>query len=481
MQRIRPLAPYRLHNIQATRALELAALASLAPNTLMQRAGLAVARLAAALLPHAGVIWLACGPGNNGGDGMEAAVHLLQRGYQPVVTWLGQPDQLPPDAHTAWQRAQQAGVEFATQAPQAPDLCIDALLGVGGTREPQGTMAQWIGQINASGAPVLAVDVPTGLNADTGACSPVWVRADHTLSLLTLKPGLFTAHGRDAAGQVWWDTLGVEGNQQSVNAVLAGPPLPSLFARSHASHKGNRGDVAVIGGARGMVGAAMLAASGALHAGAGRVFVSLLDDTTVTFHPDQPELMLRPFAELAMDTVTVVCGCGGGTMVAAVLPDLLQTASKLVLDADALNAIASDSTLQALLLHRAPGRPTVLTPHPLEAARLLGCSTAAVQADRILAAQQLAQRFQCVVMVKGSGTVTAAPGRTPAINPTGNGLLATGGTGDVLAGLVAARVASGVAAFDAAQMAAFQHGQLADDWPAGKPLTASALATALTG
>ncbi|MGI9134759.1 MAG: NAD(P)H-hydrate epimerase, partial [Rhodoferax sp.] len=154
--RVDPLCYYPLHSVQATRTLEQAALASLPPHTLMQRAGLAVAQWACALAPHARNIWLACGPGNNGGDGLEAAFHLQQRGCKPIVTWLGQSAQVPPDAQAAWQRARQAGVVFADTPPEQPDLCIDALLGIGSTRAPVDRMAQWIEQMNAGTAPVLA-------------------------------------------------------------------------------------------------------------------------------------------------------------------------------------------------------------------------------------------------------------------------------------------------------------------------------------
>jgi hydroxyethylthiazole kinase-like uncharacterized protein yjeF len=173
----------------------------------------------------------------------------------------------------------------------------------------------------------------------------------------------------------------------------------------------------------------------------------------------------------------VVCGCGGGDAVAAVLPRILSRAPALVLDADGLNAVAGDTSLQTLLRARAArGWRTVLSPHPLEAARLLGSSTAAVQADRLDAASRLAAQFQCVVVLKGSGTVTAAPDAIPVINPSGNARLATAGTGDVLAGMLGAALAAGLPAFDAACKAVFRHGRLADDWPAGQTLTASRLA-----
>ena len=490
MQRINADQSQPLFDTAASRRIEEAALASLPDNTLMPRAGLAVARLARALAPHARRIWIACGPGNNGGDGLEAAAQLQQHGVQVVVTWLGQEARASSDTLAALGRARAAGVQFADTPPtdlDAQDLCIDALLGLGQSRAPSGSMASWIVAMNASPAPTLAVDLPTGLQTDTGALATnsvaaradetsaaAIIYADHTLSLLTLKPGLFTAHGRDSAGQVWLDALGVTPGI-AASARLLGAPQPPQ--RSHASHKGSYGDVAVIGGAPGMTGAALLAATAALHHGAGRVFVGLLDGSSMQVHPQQPELMFRAPGALKLHALALVCGCGGGEAVRPLLPRVLGEAARLVLDADALNAIASDTALQALLRHRAAqGLPTVLTPHPLEAARLLGCTTLQIQADRLAAAQQLADRFACVAVLKGSGTVIAAPLRTPAINPTGNARLATAGTGDVLAGMVGARLAAGQYAMDAACDAVYAHGLTADRWPEGKPLTASALA-----
>jgi ADP-dependent NAD(P)H-hydrate dehydratase / NAD(P)H-hydrate epimerase len=473
MHRIAHPQPWPLFDSAATRAIERDAAADLPPHTLMQRAGLAVARLALAVAPHARTIWIACGPGNNGGDGLEAARHLLAWGKQVVVTRHGDEARAPADAHASLQRAQAEGVLFGDNIPAQWDLAIDALLGIGAGRPLEGTMAQWAKAMNEAAAPVLAIDLPSGLDADTGAA--FCVRADHTLSLLTLKPGLFTGHGRDAAGQVWFEDLDVGAGDTEPTAWLnAAPHRP---ARPHASHKGSYGDVAIIGGAHGMAGAALLAATAALHAGAGRVFACLLDENAPAVDPSQPDLMLRRWDSLDLAAMAVACGCGGGDAVRAVLPRVLSTAHALVLDADALNAIAADTQLQSLLQARARReRTTVLTPHPLEAGRLLGRTAAQVQADRLLAARELADRFGCIVVLKGSGTVIAAPACAPRINPTGNGRLATAGTGDVLAGMVAARLAVGADAFDAASGAVYEHGAAADRWPADQPLTAAALA-----
>ena len=480
MRRIDFSVRHALYDANATRRIERLAQAALPPHSLMQRAGLALAQLSMAIAPHSRHIWVACGPGNNGGDGLEAAINLSKWGKSVIATWLGAPDTLPADAAASHRLALTAGVPFAETPPSDFDFCIDALLGVGASRPPAGLMADWIDKINASLATVLAVDVPTGLHSDSGAAMQQCVRADHTLSLLTLKPGLFTAHGQDHAGVVWLDDLattesgGVDEEVVAPAAWLAGAPAQTQ--RLHASHKGSYGDVAVIGGALGMTGAAVLGASAALHAGAGRVFVGLLQTGAPTFDNLQPELMFRSLESLDFKQMTVVAGCGGGDAIRDAMPRMLATAPRLVIDADAINAIAEDTQLQKLLLHRASRQlSTVLTPHPLEAARLMGIDAQQVQGDRLRTAGELVQRFGCTVVLKGSGTIISAPGQTPVINPTGNARLATAGTGDVLAGMIGAGLAAHKSAFMAACEAVYRHGLQADLWPVDNPLTAGSL------
>jgi hydroxyethylthiazole kinase-like uncharacterized protein yjeF len=487
-----------LYGSVATREIEREATAALPHHTLMARAGLAVARLAQALQPHAGCIWVACGPGNNGGDGLVAAAHLhhwaqaRDGSLRVVVTHLCRDEaHLPPDARQALEAARHAGVTFSDEPPDHFDLAIDALLGIGPARPFAGAMARWLGALRHTDKPVLCVDLPSGLHADTGALAPldgVAARPPgprHTLSLLTLKPGLFTGMGRDAAGSVWFDDLGVIPDaDMPVTAWLQGPTEGNTpaSARPHASHKGSFGDVVVIGGQGlcvqgvGMTGAAVLAARAALHAGAGRVFVGLLESPEAQathWDPVCPELMFRR-ADLLLNrellgAASVVCGCGGGASVAALLPRVLSGAATLVLDADALNAIATDTALQTLLGHRhGRGWTTVLTPHPLEAARLLGSDTASVMADRLRGAQSIADRYGVLCVLKGSGTVLAAPGEVPRLNPTGNAALATAGTGDVLAGMIASALArpgdSPKPVMARVAGAVFLHGWLADHW-----------------
>jgi len=482
MQQVsRPSASLPLHGAEASRRIEQLAQAALPPHTLMRRAGLAVARLALALAPHARTVWIAAGPGNNGGDGLEAAITLLQRGKDVRVTLLGDTSRPPPDASDALARAQAAGVSIvATGAPAltAQDLAIDALLGLGASRAPQGRLAGLIAELNALPCPVLAVDLPSGLNGLTGQpMGEACVRAAHTLSLLSLKPGLFTGHGRDLAGEIWFDDLGVDGRATPPDACLTGAweARASHARRSHAQHKGSFGDLVVVGGAPGMTGAALLAARAALASGAGRVFVSLLEPEHagqgMALDTARPELMFRRAwwhnAPEVIAATTVVCGCGGGDAVHSVLPRLLSLAPRIVLDADALNAIAADPGLQVQLKARAArGHASVLTPHPLEAGRLLGVPTARVLSDRLRSAQTLAESFGCVVLLKGSGSVIAAPGRVPQINPTGNAALATAGTGDVLAGWIGglwAQDGSAESASAIAASAAHAHGAAADE------------------
>ncbi len=489
-------ADWPLFDAAASRQIEHAALATSAPQTLMAQAGLAVAKLALAMAPASRQVWIAAGPGNNGGDGLVAGRLLHQQGWSVRISLVGDPAQRPPNAAWALQTAQDAGVWIETDLAGLAahtGLAIDALLGLGHSRAPQGAIAQAVRLLNAGQAPVLAVDLPTGLCGDTGRrLGDEVVAAAHTLALLTLKPGLFTGHGRDQAGRVWLASLGVEGVNAVPSALLQGPGLLDqwLPARRHAQNKGSFGDVLVIAGAPGMGGAASLAARAALAAGAGRVYLARLDGNEL---PDamRPELMPRSLAQALQPALlagaTVVCGCGGGTAVAAILPAVLAHAGRLVLDADALNAVAAaPGLLQALRQRAAAGLPSVLTPHPLEAARLLGCSSAQVQADRLAAARALAELCQATLLLKGSGTVVTAPGGSPSINPTGNARLGSAGSGDVLAGWLGglwsqtfAAGAGDAQGIHAARAAAWLHGQAAEAGDARLPLRAGDLIEAM--
>ncbi len=502
-----------LHHQAAARACETQALRAAAPHTLMQAAGLAVAKVAQAVSPHGRRAWTVVGPGNNGGDGLVAALALHRAGWQVELSLLPSGGAVPDDARWALDQARAAGLRLqqGPRAPStAPDLVIDALLGRGQSRAPDHAMATALGEIRhwtELGTPALAVDLPTGLCGDSGRLlTPLAVQARATVALLTCAPGLFTAHGRDLAGQLWFAPLTSAGPAaDSATARLAGPAdwQQAVSTRRHAQHKGSFGDVWVIGGAPGMAGAAHLAARAALVAGAGRVLRCGLDGAPSSADPVWPELMQRePAAWRAtgvLENATVVCGCGGGAAVRTELPAILSRSARLVLDADALNAVAQDPGLAHLLQQRAAHqRLTVLTPHPLEAARLLGCTTAQVQDDRLGQAQALAAMMQCVVLLKGSGSIVAAPHQIPVVNPSGNARLATAGSGDVLAGWLgglwaqaqaAATPTAEVPGYTSATLAtlvsaaAWSHGMAAERSDPGEqaqgPLTASGLIQAL--
>lgn len=511
LERLSLVKEYPLHSVRSTRSLEARMAAALPSHELMSRAGRSVARLSMALAPHAKTVWIACGPGNNGGDGLACATKLLshpavrQGAMTLVVTLCANPEAMPADARWALSQARAAGLVISAAPPPSFDLAIDALLGIGTQRPPMGEIADHLNQMNTSGKPVLAVDVPSGLLPDTGAylgpASSHISALRHTVSLLTLKPGLFTADGRDLAGTVWFDPLVGEClPSEGATAVLSGYATATRN-RPHAAHKGSQGDVVVVGGqgigqgGAGMTGAAVLAARAAIYAGAGRVYVGLLDSPvhhSVPWDPQCPELMFRHPNRLKRDdqlmrSAAVVCGCGGGSAVAAELPFLLSGCHTLVLDADALNRISEDEALQILLHHRiARDKVTVMTPHPLEAARLLGTDTRAIMSDRLAAAQTLSDRFGAICVLKGSGTVVVSPGEWPYINSSGGPALATAGTGDVLAGMIGARLATSSVGrrespLQAVLHAVHAHGRLADQWTRSEEgtLTAHRLAARL--
>lgn len=484
LRRLDTLKTEPLHRTATLRAIEQAAARALPAHTLMQRAGQAVARLVQARFPHAQRIVVLAGTGNNGGDGMVAAqrlhaagrdVRVLACGADSLNTWVSR---LPPDAAWAWEMARAAGVACASHTPDAAlpdaDLYLDALLGIGISGPVRAATAACIAALNAqTRTPVLSVDVPSGIDADHGSCGNVCVRATVTLHLLGLKSGLCTGASLALCGESWFDDLDLPASLHDVDtapiALRQGADrLRALFPDLlHAAHKGERGDVLVIGGAAGMTGAALLAARTAARLGAGRVFVGLLDPRAPGVDPLAPELMLRaPDALLrtASKRGCVVFGPGAGSSASArdALEQALAQPLALVIDADGLNLLThAEAQSQLLALLRARRSATVLTPHPLEAARLLGCDVQQVQGDRLRAAQMLAQRYGAWVVLKGAGSVIASPLQALWINPTGNGLLATAGSGDVLAGAIAAMIAASGNA-EALRAAVWLHGHAAE-------------------
>ncbi|ONW75492.1 NAD(P)H-hydrate dehydratase, partial [Burkholderia cenocepacia] len=418
-------------------------------------------------------VWFAVGPGNNGGDALVAAAQLQQLGVA-THAWMPVPVK-PDDAQWALGLARTAGVPLSATAPASLEgyaWVVDGLFGIGLGRALDGAFAEQAARIAAharSGGRVLALDVPSGLDSDTGRIvgAGVAVAATHTLTFIGAKPGLYTGDGRDLAGEIHVASLDVA--PPAAPAIVLNAPArfaAALPARAFASHKGTYGSLAVLGGDTGMCGAPILAARAALFAGAGKVHVGFLGAGAPPYDPPFPELMLHPADTLDLGAMTAIAaGCGLGTREAAatLVRDVLAHDLPTLLDADALNLVATHADLAAAVAARgARGKPCVLTPHPLEAARLHGSDTAAVQRDRVAAAQTLAARYAGIVVLKGSGTVIAAPDGRVAINPTGNAALATGGTGDVLGGLIGALLAQRVAPYEAALAGVYLHGLAAD-------------------
>ena len=440
----------------------------------MVRAGAACADLALQLLGSvAGKhILVLAGPGNNGGDALIAAHLLSERGAQVAILPLfGDKGPQAADARQAFVRCKSGPARFIgniSDLPACPDLAIDGLFGIGLARGFDDALRALIRIVNTLPCPVLALDVPSGLNADTGTlvdeqgCA---IRATHTLSFLGDKPGLHTGFGRDHAGVVQIADLEVEPTLFPHVELHRNAPIAfeaALPLRKHASHKGSHGNVAVIGGASGMSGAAILAARAAAFCGAGRVFVAMLD-AALPYDPLHPELMLRAASDFddAGSVLVVGPGLGRSEAAHALLTRCLRSPLPVVLDADALNLVATDTELQQQLAARAG--QTLITPHPLEAARLLQSDVASIQTDRIAAARTSAARYACVVLLKGSGTVIARADGTAMINTTGNAALATAGSGDVLAGVCGALLAQGAAVWEAALAATWLHGAAADE------------------
>lgn len=481
-----PQALYRAREVRDLDARTMAE-AGVSGFELMQRAGRSAFRHAARKWPDAGNWLVLCGGGKNGGDGYIIAGQATQQGKNVRCLALSDPAKLKAEAREAykWALGNQVNVETIDMAelPAAlttADLVVDAMLGTGLTGAVRAPYADAISALNDSGRPVLAVDMPSGLCSDTGRLLGSAVRADLTVTFIGLKLGLMTGHGADAAGTIVFDSLG------SDSAIQAEVPATALRLdwrhasagwprRRPAAHKGDFGRVLVVGGDLGMGGAALLAAESAARIGAGMVFVATRGEHIPAFLARRPELIVRPVAhrnELLpmlekMDAVIIGPGLGTSAWGEQMLQVVRNHYDGPVLaDADALNLLAAE-----------PGplpASWVLTPHPGEAARLLGSRVSEVEADRIAAVDKLCQDFRCTVLLKGAGTLVQGPPavsegadaaelRTvPTLIHAGNPGMASGGMGDVLSGFIGALLANGLAGFHAACLGATLHGASAD-------------------
>ncbi|GAB1394955.1 bifunctional ADP-dependent NAD(P)H-hydrate dehydratase/NAD(P)H-hydrate epimerase [Rhodocyclaceae bacterium] len=429
---------------------------------LMERAGAAAAQIAQEMLADMpGAILVVAGPGNNGGDGFVMARLLKQAGRNVIVAFCGAPDKLPSDArlaHDAWHAA--SGSTHASFPDGVFALIVDALFGIGLSRPIEGTAKDWIERINTVSCPVLSLDIPSGLNAETGIVTGPVVQADCTVSFIAFKPGLLTADGPDLCGKLVHCSLDIDTARPDGEEIFPVHFHNHLKARHRNSHKGSFGNVAIIGGASGMAGAALLSGRAALKLGAGRVYVGMLEALAVDLV--QPELMLRPARNVAAlaDVIAIGPGLGQSPQAVELLSHCLECNKPLILDADALNLITQGTVLLRKIAVRPA--PTFMTPHPTEAARLLNISTEQVQADRLASAKALAQQFRAHVVLKGCGSIVVCPDGKWFINTTGNPGLASAGTGDVLTGMLAALLAQGWEASAALLAAVHLHGAAAD-------------------
>jgi hydroxyethylthiazole kinase-like uncharacterized protein yjeF len=409
----------------------------------MERAAAAAAELAATLTPDTGKdVLVLAGPGNNGGDAKIVARLLQERFFR--VTLADAPT-LPP--------------------AKSFNLIVDGLFGIGLSRPIEGAYAKLVDYVNAQACPVLALDIPSGLNSDTGQALGRAVRATHTITFIGLKPGLLTLDGPDHCGETTVANLGLDHSKIKMEAGwIAEPSLFStvLKARPRNFHKGMAGSLAVIGGAAGMAGAALLAGRAALSLGAGRVYIGLLDEMSID--PGAPELMLRhPDDALGLDLDAIVIGpgLGQGERAETLLGAVLSSDIACVLDADALNLIAANEDLRKACARRSA--ETLLTPHPAEAARLLASKTADVQADRLKAARNLSGNLNANVVLKGNGSILVARDGHWFINASGNPGMASAGMGDVLSGILGALLAQKYSGETALVLGTHLHGCAADE------------------
>jgi len=439
-------------------------------DALMVRAGAAAAEFAATLVPEGGKdVLVLAGPGNNGGDAFELAAILKAQFFRVRVVSPADPAKLPRDAARAHGKWLAAGGEVLREPPAEVRwaLVVDGLFGIGLARAPQGEYAALIEYANAQPCPVLALDIPSGLESDTGRVMEHAVRATHTITFIAFKPGLLTLEGPDHCGEVRLAELGVAARELvAPQGWVAGPgPFREVLRpRQRDFHKGMAGSLAIIGGAAGMTGAALLAGRAALMLGAGRVYVGLLDAGAPGVDGGALELMLRHPDEtlgLDLDAFVVGPGLGQGERAETLLGAVLASDIACVLDADALNLIAENEDLRRSCARRSA--ETLVTPHPAEGARLLVSKTGEVQANRLAAARKISENLHAHVVLKGNGSVIVARDGHFFVNTSGNPGMASAGMGDVLSGFLGALLAQRYTGETALVLGVHLHGAAADE------------------
>ncbi|MBR9813023.1 NAD(P)H-hydrate dehydratase [bacterium] len=463
-----------LYRSEQVRALDRAAIDDYGVDGygLMQQAAAAALHLLQQRWPRARRIVVVAGTGNNGGDGIDLARQALAAGLDPVVCLLGDAQRIADkggeaaQALAAWQATGEPIHPFDPSWLRNADVVIDAMLGSGLDGQVRSAQAEAIAQLNNSKAPVLALDIPSGLHGDTGAVLGAAVRADVTASFIGQTPGLFMGQGATLAGDVVHAPLDLpepaRATQQPIAYCMSNDMLNALPARSAAAHKGQHGHVLIVGGNYGMPGAAVLATQAALRAGAGLVTVATRPDHVSAIVSAQAEAMVCAVENIgdvdqALSAATVVAigpGLGQDAWAKALLDRVLAVGLPTVFDADALNLLAQNRSW--------PLNNAVITPHPGEAARLLACDTDKIQQDRFAAARELAALTGAVAVLKGQGSLIATADAPPAMCAAGNPGMAVGGMGDVLTGVIAALIAQGFDLPEAARLAVLAHAVAGD-------------------
>lgn len=466
----------RLYRAEQVRELDrLTIAAGTTGFELMQQAGRTAFRHLTRQWPDCRAISVLCGGGNNGGDGYVIAALALRHGMRVQLLAVSDPEQLTGEAAQAYARAVQEGVKIQLWQPESVltgQVVVDALLGIGLTGTVKAPFDQAIAQINSSGKPVLAVDVPSGLCADRGVPLGCAVEADLTVTFIGKKIGLWTGEGPALAGVRRFEPLlvpeSVRAQVSETAEMISTEDIARLIKPRHrTAHKGDYGRILVVGGDLGFAGAVMLAAQTAARSGAGLVKVMTRPEHVSALVARQPELMVTGLTSMHQldqwlgwaDVAVLGPGLGQEAWGQQLWQKVMLADCVKVIDADALNLMATKPGFMQQL--PASAKNWVLTPHPGEAARLLGIGVADVEQDRPAAVRQIQQQYGGTVLLKGAGTLIF-DGQLLSVNNSGNPGMASGGMGDVLAGLVGALRAQGLTGYDAACLGAQVHGLAAD-------------------
>lgn len=461
-----------LFSTKQARELDRRALAehAVAGGELMERAGEAAFRLLRRQWPACDSLTVFCGSGNNGGDGYVIGRLARQAAMRVNLYAVGGNPKPESEAAAARARFMTAGGDVlgpAVDYDTRPAVVVDALLGTGLDRPVEGEYLRAIAAIATAGSPVLAVDIPSGLNADTGAEMGACVSATETVTFIARKRGLYTGAGPQRCGKITYAPLGLPAalfEGEAPTALLARlAPLRRLWLppRSRVAHKGDAGRVLVIGGNHGYAGAALLAATAAQRVGAGLVTLATQPEHISAIVSHRPEIMAHAVTSAktldpllrAADVVAIGPGLGRDDWAKSLFSAVLERSGPAVIDADALNLLTDE---------RAHSDAWVLTPHPGEASRLLGRPVAQVQRDRFSAVRELVERYGGVGLLKGAGTLIAAQGKVPVVCKYGNPGMASGGMGDLLTGIIAGLIAQGLDTHAASVLGACLHGRAGD-------------------